>query len=200
MTDFGSFNNSPFAEHTPDDYTFGGPDSQYYPPLIFSPADPPMLAPDFGHLASPLDTSYSQPHVRPPNPRIDTSTHIYQTPSLLVDQSYNNGFGMPYHSPGVTPSTASSHLPTPELPFHRQHVNIMSSSYSPISPSVSLYEPTVRLACFNYGSFCSSAPSILPPSGPYLQAMTIVPLTFPNMLILRYRSLREKSYRLPTGK
>lgn len=145
MIDFGSFHTNAFSDQSPEDYNFGSTNSQYCPPLILSPADPPTLAPDFGHLLPSLGSSYNHTHVRPPQPRIDTSPHLYQS-SSLIDQTYNDVLGIPYSSPGLTPD--SSCLPTPEHSpdFHR-HVNIVTISHSPMSPSIPAYERTVRLAC-----------------------------------------------------
>ena len=153
MGDFGSLHTNAFANHTPDDYSFGGPDSQYYPSLILSPADPLLASTHFGHL-NPLADPYSQSHVRPPPPRIDTTTHSYQAPSLAADQlmsPYNDGLGMPYPSPSLTPSTDSSHLATPEQsPAIHRHINVMGVNHSPISPSMSLYDSMVRFTCMDH--------------------------------------------------
>ena len=48
MAEYGSLATNAFADHTPDDYNFGGSDPQYYP-LIFSPVDPALLAPNLEH-------------------------------------------------------------------------------------------------------------------------------------------------------
>ena len=204
MAEYGSLATNAFADHTPDDYNFGGSDPQYYP-LIFSPVDPALLAPNLEHLSPSLSDPYSQSHVRPPQPRIDTTTHIYQAPALPVDRlisPYNDGLGMSQPSPGLTPSTDSSHLTTPEHSpaIHRQHVGIMSMSHSPISPSISLYEPMVRLVWRVHYSPCSSASSMHLLSRPCpLHNLTIVFPTVPSTLISRSWSSQENNCRLPMG-
>ena len=189
MPGFGSLTTHAFTDRTPDDYHFAGPDPQYYP-LILAPAEPPSLMSDYGHLAASLDNPYSQSHVRPPQPRIDTTTYMHQAPTLSADQlmnPFNDVLGTSYPSPNLTPSTDSSHLTTPahSPAVHRQHIDVMRISHSPISPSVSLYEPVVRLTRRPYALLRSSGYSMLPPLLQCLYLWSTALQTAPSTLVRR---------------